>query len=78
MSAPLARNGISLAPNAWSIFDARAFTIGAREVIHAVKTFPTSNKVTGKCGVWAMTDEAFTRQAYWAAELINCPTCLAR
>ena len=80
MSRPLASNGLRLADNAWSISEAGAFYVGDSTTFHLVHTFSASNRVTGKCGVWAMTDDAYTRQATWASGYNGneCPTCKAR
>lgn len=80
MSRPLAANGLTLADNAWGIYDAGMFYVGKSETFHKINTFPTSNSVTGKCGVWAMTDDAHTRQATWASGYngTECTTCKDR
>lgn len=80
MSRPLAANGYPLADNAWAIHDAQLFYVGDSETFHRVSRFPAGNRVSGKCGVWAITDDAHTRQATWASGYNGtpCQTCKDR
>lgn len=79
MSRPKANNGDSLSNGSWSIYDAQAFYVGKSDVAHAVKSFPSSATVTGKCGVVGRTayDDGSPRDAVWA-DGVTCPKCLAR
>lgn len=84
MSArPKASNGDTLSDGSWNIHDAEAFRVGNSKTVHAVKSFPSSATVTGKCGVVGRTayDEGSNREAVWAGiweDADYCPTCKAR
>lgn len=64
------------------IADARAFTIGDRNLIHTPANYPDANKVTAKCGTYGFVTETATRIAHWASgylpEQVPCTACAAR
>lgn len=76
----LDRAGRPGVPSAWStagIVDARVFSVGEADTVHAVlRVWP--NRVSAPCGARGVTVDAPGARVYWRDSVPTCPTCIAR